>query len=353
MRERIGKFNQMAMNVDFGQLPVGLYHGKMGLCIYFYELARLTSEKKYRMVANKIFDDITNQITDKIEIDPSTGLTGICMAIHFLLDSGYMDGNPNYVLKSYDDKIIQSLLFNRILDFNPDIDMIKTALGSLMYLTTRLQNTGLSNNERRIMQGVIIEVINKIESLVIDKFAEPPSFSVTAYFIPFYLQLLQRIYPLNFYNYKIEKIIDGLSPHILSLYPLHKANRLSLSTAMYKLNKIAGNIAGWDRHIELLQQDLDIPQIIHSFRSKNITFNKGVCGFYYLLRKTGVNREYNDLFIHKIAHSDRWDQYVENDANVQPFSLYSGAPGVILTYLHLLTRSNTVMFFDKAIGQYV
>ena len=354
MHERIETFNQMAMNTDLNLLPIGLYHGKMGLCMYFYELAGLASEKKYRTVANKILDDIVNRVTDNIEIDPSNGLTGICMAINFLIDSGYMEGNPNYMLKSYDDKIIQSLLFNRMLDSNPTLDMIKTVLDNLTYCTIRLQNTGLSNNERQIMQGIIIEMINKVESLVIDKFTEPPSFTVTSYFTPFYLQLLQHIYQLNFYNYKIEKIVDGLSPHILCMYPLYKANRLSLCSAMHALNTTVGSITGWDKHIALLQQGLDNHQIINEFRNKNVTFNKGLCGFYYLLKRTGVNREYNDLFINKIANSDIWDYFLKNgNASVQSFSLYSGVPGVILTYLHILTRSDSVMFFDKAIGQYV
>jgi len=42
MQEHIEQFNQMVMNINLSQLPVGLYHGKMGLCIYFYELAALT-----------------------------------------------------------------------------------------------------------------------------------------------------------------------------------------------------------------------------------------------------------------------------------------------------------------------
>ena len=232
--------------------------------------------------------------------------------------------------------------------------MVRMVLGSLTYLTIRLQNAGLSNNERHIMQGVIIEVINKIESLYMDKYTEPPFFSVTAYFTPLYLQLLKRIYQLNFYNYKIEKIIDGLSSHILSMYPLNKANRLSLCSAMNEVNTVAGSIAGWGRHIELLQQDIDYHQIIYEFRNKRITFNGGLCGFYYLLRKTGVNHKYDDLFINKIANSDIWDHFFNNDNTyTQPFSLYSGAPGVILTCLHMSLQSNTVMFFDKAIGQLV
>jgi len=350
----IERFNQMTMSMDISQLSLGLYDGAMGLCIYFYELAGLTSERKYKMTANKLFNDTVNRITYNLEINPSNGLTGICMAVNYMIDAGYMEGNPNHILKSYDDRIIQLLLFDKLLESNPSIDRIQTVLGSLTYLTARLQNIRLSRNERQVMQGVIIELLNKTESLHIDKFTEPESFSVTAYFIPYYLQLLQRMYQLNFYNCKIEKIVDGLSPHILRLYPLNKANRLSLCAAMRELNAIVGGIPGWDRHIELLKHDLDTHQIIHEFRNKDITFNRGLCGFYYLLRKTGVKREYNDLFIHKIANSDVWDHVFEkNNVYILPFSLYNGALGVILTYLHIVNRSDAMMFFDKAIGQYV
>ena len=355
MQGRIERFNQVVLEVALSQLPVGLYHGKMGLCIYFYELSNLVSEKKYRIVANKILNDIINQVTDTFEIDLSSGLSGICMAVNYLLNTGYIEGNPNRVLKNYNDRIIQSLLFNRMLDSNPNPDMIKTILGSLTYLTIRLQNTGLSDNERRIMQGVIIEIINKIESLDIDKFTEHPLFPATAYFTPFYLQLLQRIYQLNFYNYKIAKIMDDLSPHILRIYPLNKANRLSLCSAMNAIKPIAGSITGWDKHIELLQQNLDNRQIISEFRNKNIAFNNGLCGFYYLLRKTGIINAYNDLFINKITNSDKWEQFFNNDDDTfsKPFSLYNGLPGVILTYLHILNRSSAMMFFDTAIRQYI
>ena len=322
--------------------------------VQFYELACLTAEKKYRTIAGKMLDDIVDRITENTAIDTASGLTGICMAVNFLIDSGNMEGNANYMLKSYEDKIIQSLLVDRILDSNPTLSMLKKVMGSLSYFTTRLQNTKLSDNERYIMQGIIIEIINKIESLELDKFTEPSSFSVISYFTPFYLQLLKSIYQLNFYNYKIEKILDDLSPRILYMYPSNKANRLSLYLAMKEINAIVGGIAGWDKQIELLQQDLDIHQIINEFRNKNMAFNQGLCGFYYLLRKTEPNKDYTDLLIHRIAHSDIWDHYFINDnAYMQPFSLYHGAPGVILTYLHMVTKSNSVMFLDKVIGQYV
>jgi len=227
-------------------------------------------------------------------------------------------------------------------------------LVSLLYLTIRLQNTGLYKDERNIMQGVIIENINKIESCVIDKFAEPALFSVTEYLTPLYLQLLQQVYQLHFYDYKIEKIIEGLSSHILYRYPLNKVNRLLLCSAMKDVVATVGNLRRWNEHIEILQQHLDISQIIHEFRNKNMAFSNGLCGFYYLLRKMGNGNKFHDLFLDKIINSDIWN-FLSGNKNGFTTSgdLYEGLSGIILTYIHILYNSDSVIFFDKVINQYV
>jgi len=357
MQERIEKFNQLTMNSDFKRIPVGLYYGKMGLCIYFYELAHLISEKKHRVFAEKLLRDIVDNVAENTPIDLENGLTGICVGINYLLDKGYVTGNPKHVLKDFDNKIIQSLFFSRIYnsDKNLTLNNVNSLLGILVYLVIRLQHTGLSKYERCIIQGVIIENINKIESCEIEKFTEPALFSVIGYFTPLYLQLLQRIYQLHFYDYKIDKIVESLSSHIFYCYPLNKANRLSLYSAMNEVATTFGNIRGWDKHIEVLQQHLDIPSIIHEFLNKNMAFFNGLCGFYYLLRKMGRGDEYKDLFLNKISNSDIWNQLseiIEKDLPV-PIGLYGGLSGVILTYLHLLHDSNSVIIFDKIISQYV
>lgn len=129
------------------------------------------------------------------------------------------------------------------------------------------------------------------------------------------------------------------------MYPLNKANRLSLCLAMKELTAIVGGIPGWDRHIELLKQSIDIQEIIHEFRNKDIFFDRGLCGFYYLLRKTNIYEDFNDLFMDKIINSEFWVFIFENDnSDILSSSLYHGTPGVILTYLHLLGRSKGTMF---------
>jgi len=355
LQERIEKFNQWVMNADLKRIPIGLYHGKMGLCIYFYELAHLVSEKKYNVFAKKLLDNIVNEVTENIIIDLENGLTGICFAINYLFNKRYITGNSNHVLKELNDKIIQELLFNRILNERGlSLTSINSLLSNLMYLTIRLQNTKLSKGEKQIMQNVIIENINKIESFETEKFTEPTFFSLTEYFTSRYLNLLPRISKLHFYDYKIEKIVEGLSPNILYRYPLNKANRLSLYLAMNEIVSNYGNIKGWKEHIELLQQHLDISQTINEFRNKNVMFFDGLCGFYYLLKKVGQDNKYKDSVLDKISCSGIWNQLPEKEDTIYaPIGLYDGLSGVFLTYLHISHRSNYNIFFDYVINQYV
>jgi len=355
MREQIEKFNQWAMNMNLDNTPVGLYSGRMGLCVYFYELAKLTSEKRYYAFAEKLFDDVLNNISENMVNEPYGGLTGICLSINYLLENKYTKGDPNIMLKNLDDKIIQSLISNRNIDDDKriDLDAIMPVLGSLMYLTIRLQNVSLSKDEQKIMQGAIIENINLIESIQVDKFVEPYFFAVSQYFMPFYLHLLQQTYQLNYYNYKIEKIFEELSPHLLYRYPLNKVYRLMLCYEMSEIASTVGSIPGWNDHTEILQQNLDILQIINSFRNKQIFFSNGLCGFYYLLRKMGLEKEYNDLLLNRIADSEVWDQWPKNDLALKsPLNLFGGLPGVILTYYHILYNSNITTFFDFVIRHY-
>jgi len=355
MQKRIEEFNRFAMNTDLKQVSNGLYNGKMGICIYFFELAHLTSEKKYRFFAEKLLDDVVNNVSENIGFKDENELTGICMAINYLLDKGYVTGNPNNVLKELDNRIIRLLLFNYGIenDKNLNLTVINSLLGNLLYLAVRLQNSRLNRDERSIIQNVIIENINRIETNETNKFIEPPFFSVTEYFIPSYLQLLRQIYKLHFFDLKIEKIIEGLSCQLLNCYPQNKANRLLLSLAMQETMETFGNPNGWDEHIEVLQQHLVIPQIIHEFRNKNVAFFNGLCGFFYLLRKTGKGDKYNKLFLDKISNSDVW-LFLENKESLNgSIGLYGGLSGVALTFLHITHNPDSVTFFDVINSQYV
>lgn len=58
-------------------MPLGLAHGKMGICIYFFVLSRYEENKEYKSVADKILDEIFERISEIQSIDVKNGLSGV------------------------------------------------------------------------------------------------------------------------------------------------------------------------------------------------------------------------------------------------------------------------------------
>jgi len=342
MNGRIDSFNQYVMSQDIDKLPIGLYEGKMGICIYFYHQARLTQNKTYEKFAEKLLDSIYSQVHIEIPIDIANGLVGICYGINYLIEENFVSGNANIILKELDDRIFRSLYFNYLEnELYKGIEMVKGVLDLSTYFSMRLKNKNLSSNEQYLFRNIIVKSINKIENVDLFKmYAEPPLFSITNYFFPSYLLFLSEIYKLNFYNYKLIKIFDVMSDKIKSTYPLLQCNRLFLSAGIKRILK-SKSINGWREHIQLLEQNADFSSSLkNEFRNKNIFPFDGITLFYYITKKFHDSANINyDLLCKKIADSDIWEDCLKDETILKThIGLVTGFCGVILAYQDVLTN---------------
>lgn len=341
MQERIEKFNQHIMSQDIEKIPIGLFSGKMGICIYFFHQARLTKNKKYEKFAEKLLDSIYSQIHLQGSIDIEDGLAGICLGIDYLIEEKFVKGNVNSILKELDDTIYRNFNFqllsndsqsDRKINFVNVFEIVKLSL----YLCKRLENEKLPQNEKYLFEKTIIKALTKVESAInSDLFVMTSSFSLVRCYLPIFLILLSRLYKLKFYNYKIEKIIDELSFKLFSIYPLLQSNRLLLSVGMRSINHMDKTI--WQEHILLLESKVDLTDIIKTeFRNKNIFADEGISGFYFLLMKThNLTSTNNDLIANKIITSNVWYEFLKDEKNTQShIGLVTGFCGVILSYLN-------------------
>lgn len=347
MQSKTQRFNEYLMNMDRKDMPIGLYYGKMGLCIYFFETGKLLDKPQYTDFAEKLLDEVIAESADFTAIDHETGLTGICIAINYLLKNDFVKGNPNIVLEDFDTKIIQSLLFNRVYEDNSKINtgLLKLTLGSLDYLATRLENNELQPDKRFIIENTIIEYINKIESYTLDKYADQLAFTISGYFVSTYLRYLYKLYNINFYNYKIDKVLDELSERVSYLFPSLECNRLLLWSSISRINKIK-NYNTLKTYAKVLISNTTIDNAINEFRNKDIMLNNGLCGFYYLLKSENIHIQYKSVFEKKIENSDMWKTKFEEEEKLKHnLGLFNGFAGVILTYLDVKENVKNT-FFD-------
>jgi hypothetical protein len=106
---------------------LGLYHGKMGVVLFFAHYARYTGEIMYDEFAGNLIDEIQEEIHADIPINFESGLCGIGWGVEHLLQNGFMEGDSDEVLLEIDRKIMERDL-RRIADIS-----VRTGLKGISY----------------------------------------------------------------------------------------------------------------------------------------------------------------------------------------------------------------------------
>lgn len=126
--------NHLILNAGFAP-NLGLYHGKMGIAIFFYHYARYTGNKTFDDFAGILLEQLYEDIHDKMYYDLEDGLCGIGWGIEYLTHKKFINGDLNDILADIDIKIMENDPL-RLSDKN-----IRTGIGGILhYATYRLQN---------------------------------------------------------------------------------------------------------------------------------------------------------------------------------------------------------------------
>ena len=86
---------------------LGLYHGKMGVCLFFVHYSRYIGNKEYDDFAGHLLDEVFEDFTREISIDFENGLAGIGWGIDYLVQQDFMQGDTNLVLEDLNQCILE------------------------------------------------------------------------------------------------------------------------------------------------------------------------------------------------------------------------------------------------------
>ena len=81
---------------------IGLFHGKMGVVLFFAHYARYTDQAIYDDFAGELLEEISENIPETLPINLETGLCGIGWGIEYLIQNGFMEGDSNEILAGID-----------------------------------------------------------------------------------------------------------------------------------------------------------------------------------------------------------------------------------------------------------
>lgn len=96
----------LVINASFTK-SLGLFHGKMGLVIFFYHYARYSQSVIYEEFAGELLDEIHEDIHIDMPIDFENGLSGIAWGIEYLRQSGFVEGETVEVLTDINLQIME------------------------------------------------------------------------------------------------------------------------------------------------------------------------------------------------------------------------------------------------------
>ena len=256
LKERITRINNaLLLNTSFID-NLGLMHGKMGICIYFFHLARDTSNSIYEDYAEELIDEIFEEINTSTPLDFENGLAGIGWGIEYLAQNGFVEADTDEVLEDFDNKLFQQLIYNT----PKEIDLLNGLLGIGAYYLKRLQNPNSNDDKLQTLTNkqMLIHLIDKLDELnktIPSLVQEPEAITLPnkensntqetepkkqifhlVWDYPVLIYFLAELHEQNIFNHKVELILERLLKPLAQEenWPQLHSNRLLLSMVIEK-----------------------------------------------------------------------------------------------------------------------
>jgi hypothetical protein len=338
------EINQLLAEYAPSNEMLGLLNGKMGLGIYYFMLARETSNPEHQSLAEKCIGEVYEAAGNtSIPTDFENGLAGIAWGLCHLIKNDFVAADPDDILEDVDDRIFR--YWNANKETLP-VDIRQGLLGYWVYYTCRLELSHVPVN-RYIHTRVVSEIINRIGQLVEEeKFQHREPELFTLYWdLPLLLILLARSKQLQISSNKTDRILDYLTPIITSLYPRLHSNRMFLLFGLESIGKKIPLTVLQD-HADLLRKSISLTRIIEDeCKSLNILAKDGITGLAFISRKLSNLTETsallfaNEALIRKVSKSVYWleeNHYQEMKKNT---GWATGLSGIGMLLLEILKDS--------------
>jgi lantibiotic modifying enzyme len=133
--------NVLLLNASFIN-NIGLMHGKMGISIFFYHLARETNNNLYEEFAGELLDDIYKEINKDIGVNFENGISGIGWGIEYLIQNQFVTADTNEVLAEIDNYLFTEFTNKGSIEIN----LLTGSLGTVIYSIQRIKNVKSISN---------------------------------------------------------------------------------------------------------------------------------------------------------------------------------------------------------------
>ena len=110
--------HQLLLRSSMGR-DIGLYHGKMGIILFFAHYFRYTGQPVFDEMADELMDELKQEIHTELPVGFASGLSGIGWGVEYLIQNGFADDDSWKVCRNIDKKIMERDP-RRITDYSLD-----------------------------------------------------------------------------------------------------------------------------------------------------------------------------------------------------------------------------------------
>lgn len=349
--EKIQEINGYLLENAKEEHGLGLLHGKLGLSIYFYHLARKTNDQQFQEEAENLIEGIFEKLSEaKLPADFENGLAGIAYGISHLVNSDFVEADLDDTLGELDDRIFKFLEDQKT---NLSTNFRNGIIGYLFYCLDRLESSLKSRHQSNtfIFQKLGAGLLNQLGQLIEEEKLqdrEPQLFNIF-WDLPLVLIVLGRSKRLQVNPKKAERMLDYLLPTLLSLFPSLHSNRLYL---LLGIESVLKEVDHFDlrKHGLFLKGSIDM-ETIFSAECKNLNIHvfDGVGGLRLIGEKlaeiTGDNSFIPSvgLIFDKINKSVCWGESDFYNPFKKSIGLVSGLSGIGWTLLESMEVADLEM----------
>ena len=299
--------NKLISSLD-GDFPLGLTYGKMGVCIYFYQMERLVKTDQYRVIGDKVLDDVLTKISSVESLNVEDGLAGIALGLIFLVRKKYIEANLNELLVDVDDVIYKYLMFHE----NKSIIPVKDILGYIYYFNIRLEEIS-NEQDQSVFKDVIAYLVDCLFENVDENFFDDyDKFSVYYYQLPLLFFVFAGLLEKGIYTSRIYHILNEWKMRLITRIPLLHMNRLYLLWGMLTIKPFLKD-TDFIQYVDQIKRSVDVKYLIErEINIKNIFVTNGYSLLFVLLKL--IDKKYplysfvydENQIVDKIKTSPAW-----------------------------------------------
>lgn len=324
----------------------GLFNGKVGISILLFHWYRITKQQLYEEIAFGLLQETISEIgKNSADHSYSKGLNGICCAIGYLAQNGFIENNLDEIFSEIDKLYQNPVTF--LLDYSLDSGMISYG----MYYLLRMTNNGNQDSSNKKLLTQIIKYLDFFIPEHPNEDHDPENLTIMKGYLSI-IPFLCKVYKVSIQQSKVKTLLIKYVNFVLQhedrgSRKLHFPNQTQSGSFLLQWNSgdltvanlllLAATTIGnceWKR--KALRIALGTT-VVEEIENENIYLINGTAGITHLYNRLYQYFKNPELKKATIFWLNKTSEFFENNQPVN-YGLINGLSGVGLVLISSLNK---------------